>query len=493
MSTNGIRFRTSRVVGILMLLAVGCGGESQGPGNDSEATGGDGGARTGTDADAGADDGSGGTAPGAAGDSGDPGAGAGGTSASGGSGASAGAGQAGGVATGGASPVPPLPPFPPPMSMPQPVKGCEPVTESTGPDYCQIEHKCENGQYLFTYCRPDGTGALACNCQAPTFFQDYLVEGTAGLAACQLIGDVCAEGEAISFEDPPECSTQSKSTGPDYCERSDLCRRKVDLGNGVTAVLNESRGTTCFRDSPSSAFCQCSTSTAYRQYQLQASSLVGACDTLHSICTSGEGPVFEEEPECQIQHQSSGPDYCDVNELCTRTVEIGEGVIAIAPDSRWASCSAASGDAVRCECRGNESSLRFERAGTPVTETCVDTLQKCQEVDTLEVEGEPECRTRSQFADVGFCNASLECAMDATVGGDPVRVFGSVEVYCMPVEGGWSCTCSSSGSSSSLAIDISDPWDACSEATRRCPEVVDVQPSSDGAGTPLPPFPVPIF
>nr|PZN19644.1 MAG: hypothetical protein DIU78_20690 [Pseudomonadota bacterium] len=472
----------------MVLVAVACGGESEGPSpGDTEATGGDGGTGVGSSADAGAGDGgasdaSGGTAAGSAGDSGDPGdAGAGGTGGSGG--LAGGTSKGGEVGSKGGSPS--LPPEDPP-----PMEGCEPRAASAGPDYCKVDHICENNQFLSTFCLADGTGVLACSCQGASRYQDYLIEGASGLAACELVAEVCAEGEEVSFEDPPECSTRERSMGLDYCGLTEVCRRKADLGNGVTAVLNESKSTNCYRESTTSVYCECVGNTGnYRGYRLQTSDLGDACDVLHGICGS-EDPEVEGETECTATHQSSGTDYCEVNETCTDTFEIADGVVAVSQYSRWASCTR-SGDGLRCHCQGDDGALELGRAGTPSPETCRDTLEICRALDALEVTGEAECRQRSQFGDVDFCNASLECAMDATIGDEPVRVFGNLDVHCNRFSGNWSCGCNTYADSATLTVDASDAWEACTEATKRCPEAVDVQPSAGGGLIPPGGGPIP--
>ncbi len=491
MRTTGIRFRSGSIAGVLLLLAVACGGESEGPGTEPEATGGDGGAPTGTNADAGASDGSGGTEEGSAGDSGDPGAaGAGGSSGStgAGGGVSMGGGQAAG---GGISRPPPMGGSGGTGGTPGPVEGCEPVIQSSGTDFCQIEFTCENSEYLLTYCKGDGAGSLSCSCQGANRYQDYQVEGISGLAACDLVADVCMEGKAVSFEEEGECGVQ-RTTGTSYCELSETCQRKADLGDGISAVLREYKNTSCYSQTSSTAYCQCSDGATWREYRLETGDLTNSCDALHDLCTSGEEPTYTGELECKFERQSSGTGYCEVSEVCSRVAEIGDDLIAVHEEDRYASCSAGSGEQARCSCSSAQGSLRFDRAGSPIPDTCLAALEPCKALDKLEVEdGSVTCRPTSQFADTGFCNASLDCALDATFDGEPLRVYGNVQVFCSPTDDAWSCSCSSNTSSGTLTIELDDPWEACTEAAERCPEVVDVQPLSGGSGVggmgPIPP------
>ncbi|MFO7179252.1 MAG: hypothetical protein DIU78_011185 [Pseudomonadota bacterium] len=476
-------------MGIVALLAVACGGESEGPGSDPEATGGDGG-WLGTDAEAGADDGSGGTAPGSAGAS-DPGdAGAGGTGGSGGTGGVVEGGSCPGGGGAGGSVPPPMGGMAGKGSIPPPAEGCEPYAQSTGPDYCQIELSCENGQSMYTYCGRDSSDSMLCGCERPGYVQQYLVEGTTGLAACELIAEVCEDGKAVSFDEPLECTPRSRSSGPDYCERTDACRTKVEIADGVSAVQSRDKYLQCYRESVNTAFCFCSANDTYREYRLETASVAGTCDALQPLCSSDEEPVAKGEPECKVVGQSAGQNYCDVSEVCSQAFEIGDDV-AVLQESRYASCTAAPDGGSRCDCSSSGSYIRFDVADAPESQTCSDAIRTCQSLDELEVTGEPECRPASQYADTRYCDASLQCAMDATIDGDPLRVYGELYVYCNPSGSAWSCTCTANGKTGSVAVDLDDPWDVCTEAGERCLEVVDVQPGRV-FGMPGPGIPIPI-
>lgn len=358
-----------------------------------------------------------------------------------------------------------------------PIAGCEPFAlTTTSAENCHVEFRCDEGEYLYTRCMADGDSSL-CECRGSNGFREYLFEGVSGFAACERAVDVCAEGEVVSIDGPRECSV-SRSAGSDSCVRRDSCRRMAELADGVAAVESEFEATWCDRESTTSARCFCLFDGIERQYLIETSEIASSCDTVHAICGSEAEIEPKSDRECEVVEQNAEPDRCGIEELCSEALEAGDGVAATLLDSRRASCTATSDAGARCSCWGANGSLEFEVAGAPVTEsTCVDALGMCESLDTLEITGDAQCRPTLQYADAQYCDATLECALEATIEGEPLRVYGALFVLCSPVGDGWTCTCTAGTNVGRLTIDIADPWEACTEAMARCPEAVDVQPS----------------
>lgn len=145
----------------------------------------------------------------------------------------------------------------------------------------------------------------------------------------------------------------------------------------------------------------------------------------------------------------------------------------------------------RCDCAWLNASPWFSVDAFPSAETCGEALRRCEALETLEASGEPECSPIAEQAFGRSCDASLACAGDVVLDGEPSRVHSELSVSCGPVAAGWSCTCASDQRLGPLTVNAEHPSAACAEAATRCPDVADVLPGGPLRGLPSHPIPLP--
>jgi len=225
----------------------------------------------------------------------------------------------------------------------------------------------------------------------------------------------------------------------------------------------------CYAETPTMASCTCSDSRSYRPYRLETSDVASSCDALREFCLSGEEPTITGDPECKIEHQSSGQGHCEVTQVCTQPAELGDGLGGMVEESRSASCTTGA-EGARCHCHGASGGLYFEQQTAVDLDACRAAVQKCESPSRVEIEGPAKCRPTVQAADIAACSVALECALEASFDGEPLLVYGDVQVSCSPSDDAWSCLCSASNSTSTITIEAEDPWEVCTEAAVRCPE-----------------------
>jgi hypothetical protein len=485
------------VVGLM--IAGACGGESSGnddpvgsgagdtgsgEGGDSSGPGPGGNEGVGGDGEAGAATASGGRASGGRG---------GGTAGAGGSGAVGG----GGPVVGGRGPIPTGGKGNPPTGGVPGTGGvigtagdgsggdCTPVSTSSTIDSCSLELSCENG-YSYTSCYNQRTGSWSCECASRTGqFQTYDITGVVGLAACQTVSDICSDGSFPQIEGPEECKPQFESRTATYCELQQSCTRSLAITDAVNATIARQRYVSCSGVNAGRLDCYCNNGL---NVQVEGQDGTEACDTVVELCDNPDveptGPVT-----CTTETQGAGPSYCSTIHRCSQPLEVGGGVIAVSVGTRSVSCTESMGGAL-CDCSDQTNYLRFfsELSASDIA-TCNQFAESCPAVDELGLNGPLTCAPNSQQGDVQFCNINIECSQAGTLGDQPIRAFGSINGYCQPLNGVWSCSCNSGTESASVEVEADGGWDACTELVDLCPDLVDVQIGQSG-GIIKPPLPL---
>lgn len=492
------------VMGIAGVVLSGCGGEAAGRVDGDEA-GAAGEQATEQQAGQGGDAGSsenggrsnlGPDAAGEAGVAGEPSAGegseppdgsqAGTASATGGS-AAAGSPASGGpgpIGTGGvAAPidVPPIAVGPGGVQGPPP-ENCEPAGETGSEGYCEVQLACDNDS-VYTYCYDEGNGRWNCECGSNYRYQTFEVEGVDVASACETVSELCSSAEEPEFTEPETCTTEYLSQSADYCETELQCGESVELGDGVTATRNTWKYASCYDQGGDGLYCDCSNGETYRTYQITGQSVGGSCQLALDLCASGDELEFDGPKMCETQYQSVGTGYCDTELQCTQSAEVSENVTALLVEWQYASCQDLQNGKSSCGCYGETGELRFDvDDSTTDSNTCSNAIDICSSIDDLELSGDQECERVYQSASGQWCDAQVACGQDATLGDQELFVYGDLYLNCQFLgEDGWTCSCNSAADSASLHIDASvEGWDACTQASEQCPDLVEVTVGGGG-------------
>ena len=90
-------------------------------------------------------------------------------------------------------------------------------------------------------------------------------------------------------------------------------------------------------------------------------------------------------------------------------------------------------------------------------------------------DGVPSCERTDQTSTLTACDAVVKCSDTAQVAGVPIGLSGSLRAHCFQqMDTQWSCTCDTSAGTANLDVDAMDSWDACTQASALCPDLVEV-------------------
>jgi hypothetical protein len=210
-----------------------------------------------------------------------------------------------------------------------------------------------------------------------------------------------------------------------------------------------------------------------------------ACAKTANLCSEGVDPEFTEEPVCETTYETQEIEYCEQEQQCTQSADLGDGVTATLNDWQYTWCQE-TGSAWECSCYGNNGQILFELPGDSSV-SCADASNICQEATEVEPDGPIECERSYQSAGPSYCSAELGCTQSATVGDVEVGLYGSIWTNCEMIdEGTFHCYCQSGSDSADFEVQSDDAWDTCSGAVESCQELVDVQIGQGGGGYPGP-------
>lgn len=374
------------------------------------------------------------------------------------------------------APPPIFYPGQPPVDAPDPV-GCVTSTESVSESSCQIDLTCTN-DYISTYCYWDGARSWWCDCSSFYGYQSFELSGADSSSACTTASELCRARVVPEFTEPEVCSVEYQYGDASYCDMQERCTRSSEVAEGVDAVLTTYNTASCYSDGTGALSCQCNNESTYRNYQISGVSGIPACELTLDLCDRDAELVFDEPATCGVTSTFGDSTYCDLQQTCTQTTEVSDGVAALQYDYQSAWCQALADGTSSCSCQTSARYLTFEmQASTVDSSACQSALVACTSEDELAFSGDVTCERAYQSAYGNACDTQLKCTQPATLGRQSLLVVGSLNANCQLAASGsaWSCWCSSGANSATLEVEGSDAWDVCAAASERCPSLVDVQ------------------
>lgn len=236
--------------------------------------------------------------------------------------------------------------------------------------------------------RPPGLpGGMQCDCGVNGTYRNVQLTGASMSEACGYAINVCEQGDTLAYDGPEVCDANSTSQSSSSCYISQNCSRSADLGNGVSALLADYRGVSCSSGSPNWS-CACDTSSFSVGFELPPESNSGlTCDTALSVC-AGVGSAEPEGPiECAPNARSSGPQYCDLSQVCGQSAVV-DGVELTVNGYLNVSCYDNGDGEYTCTCySGNASvSFAFPSTATPRV-TCDEAIVECEDLIDVQLGG----------------------------------------------------------------------------------------------------------
>jgi hypothetical protein len=369
------------------------------------------------------------------------------------------------------------PSIPPPISRPPtrppPPEGeeCEEYM-SAGSDYCSIDYSCPDA-YYYSSCSQAGD-KWQCDCSTEQGYASYVLGGTSGIAACEVMLAMCADDVEPEFTGPVEC-TEAEYGDDWYCEKSARCGSSADLGGGITAwEVDETVYSYCYDYDEGTIGCECQLNNGYRSLQLTGATLDNACARTFDVCAAEEELQFTGEEQCDAPYTSESNTSCGLSQQCGRSADLGEGISARMVSYRDTNCQS-NGTNWGCTCNTEGASASFSIPQG--SDTCAEAMDLCSKVGDVEPEGELTCEFYSRSSGPEYCSHTNACGMGAVVDGVELSVFGNVSVSCYEeFDGEYYCDCYSG--SDTVAFDFpaaATPRDTCDAAIIDCQGMVDVQ------------------
>jgi hypothetical protein len=350
-----------------------------------------------------------------------------------------------------------------------PPEGCTVRTQSSGTNICHLELRCGGDDFLQTYCIDMEIGVWQCECMHGPASLTYNLGRATDLAACGAMAQLCRSDTPPNLVGPVECAPAIEMRSASSCEIRGACTQEIEGFTDATwAVLDE---TYCGDDGTGRLTCSCSNSGW--EYYLDDHDGTTACDAISEFCEDPVEPDFETaEWDCQPQLQSSDSSSCKTQSSCTLTATVAADITV--PRRSWIDVACQnSTNGSTCTCIGAPGEFRINR-DEPVTGTasCIDMSNFCVGLGDVDFSADPTCSNVSLTTQEESCEAQLQCGASATVSGIEVRTLRPVSVSCIPADGGWSCTCSSDQASTTISVEGSEPWDACTNASEACGEAL---------------------
>jgi hypothetical protein len=348
---------------------------------------------------------------------------------------------------------------------------------------CYVETQCDN-DFIYTSCFAETGDQWYCDCMSNYRYLSLEVSGSDPATMCASVAELCASPDTIASAEPEECTVQYQTQGVDYCDYGVVCTQTVEAGD-ITAELQSWKDANCYSDENGQLRCNCSNESVYRTYLIEGVGTDRSCQLVMDLCESDEELVFEDPPVCETVYQDSfGEEYCSTEWECLQQTPVQEGVTALLSEWQYASCYPLNDTTVSCDCNGSQSYMRFSTAGTVDASMCSTAQQVCIAEEEIALSGPITCEPRNQSRGDGSCYASMECSQEGLFNRQALIVYGEVSIDCSLDASGapWSCTCRSGTEATSLELEAADEWEACTLASGRCPDAVEVQIGSSNYG-----------
>lgn len=209
------------------------------------------------------------------------------------------------------------------------------------------------------------------------------------------------------------------------------------------ACDNDSVYTYCWQEGTGRWGCDCSTNYFYQSYETTVGS-EAPCDAVVELCVDAESPAFAAPEACSSTYESAGSDYCEVQRECSRTAEIGGGVIAVERRSEYAHCYEYGDGSLRCDCTAGGAYASYELDGDPSVDQCRRLLDICG-TPAPGGEGTVTCEPGYGYSGSDYCQVDQNCTARVPVSDGLALVYSSYEYgHCQSAtDGTTNCSCSS--------------------------------------------------
>jgi hypothetical protein len=266
---------------------------------------------------------------------------------------------------------------------------------------------------------------------------------------------------------PEGCSDASVTTGTGYCENIQSCS-------------NDSIYSSCKDQGNGTWSCTCSSNYFYGNYELQGVTETTACGPVLELCKGGQATVPEfGELTCDAVTSSADATSCYVNQSCTRSATLSEGITALQYDQKYANCYDNGNGTLTCSCGTNTTSQQYELSSTDLASSCQAILDVCTNPPP-EFAEEPACAEYSKTEGVNQCSIEMQCTRSANVaeGIDAVQYEYQYANCSSAAEGdSWTCNCSTTNRYLNFEMSTTEPQ--CADALALCVSTTPIEPTGE--------------
>ena len=223
------------------------------------------------------------------------------------------------------------------------------------------------------------------------------------------------------------CMPTSQASSASYCQLGLSCENTEIKSN-------------CSDQGNGSWYCDCSTSSGYyQQYVVRAPLGMPACETVADLCASGEVPDFTGPEECLPVSTLRATDNCQLQEQCSRPVDVEDASVAITTSSRFVFCGNDGLGGLSCSCNNGS---QYQLKGINGLTGCDLMADVCAD-PSISFDEEPVCMPSGQSVGVGYCSVSTQCTQSEEISDGVIAVrnsYRSADCSSLPA-GGSRCTC----------------------------------------------------
>ncbi len=261
-------------------------------------------------------------------------------------------------------------------------ESCQPLHVSVGRDSCGLELECDAG-WVYSSCWQD-SGEWYCDCQSESHWLSLVMENGSSTDACAQTANLCVGGVEPEFTEDPMCSTEWETADESYCEQQLQCSQTADLGDGVSATLNEWQYSWCSESAENVWGCYCYTNNIQVQFEMPGEDSELVCGQAIDICADAASAEPEGPVECERTYQSAGPSYCSAEIGCTQDATVN-GVTVGMYGSIWTNCEDAGDGSYTCYCQSGSDSAEFEVESDDAWATCSEAVESCRELVEVQI------------------------------------------------------------------------------------------------------------
>jgi hypothetical protein len=321
-------------------------------------------------------------------------------------------------------------------------------------DTCALSGEVYDLQVQIVGGESDSDISLCLNSVTPLDLEPGGTGGTGGTGGLPPAGEL-----------PEDCSVMYRDTYAEFCDLA------LECPAGYVDTWCDSRGAGSYD-------CTCYSRYGYLNLELTGMSGVDVCAYVANLCTDSSSMEleFDEPAQCALSYQDTGTDYCSIEQECTQSAEISDGVSVVLRERQYNRCEL-DDDAWTCSCNVGFSEMEeaanisFDLpASMDAADVCPDAMEICSAGD-IELQGPRECSFSYQSASTQYCDAEQDCTRTGIVDDTEIQVHESLYASCQQeAEDEWSCNCGIGTESMSFSLSSPDAWSTCEEASATCVE-----------------------